>query len=126
MIQVPLYEVKNDLSRYLRIAEKEDVIITRHGVPAGILIGIEDPEDWWEEALLRHPLFQKRIAQARQSAREGKGITIEQLRAELQIDAPDVTSLPGKESEQDASSDKGDNQATTTEHTSTDEVDQSG
>jgi len=45
MIQVPLYEVKNDLSRYLRIAEKEDVIITRHGVPAGILIGIEDPED---------------------------------------------------------------------------------
>src|SRR3954470_14770621 len=90
MIQVPLYEVKNDLSRYLRIAEKEDVIITRHGVPAGILIGIEDPEDWWEEALLRHPRFQKRIAQARQSAREGKGITIEQLRAELNMEAPVV------------------------------------
>ena len=88
MIQVPLYEVKNDLSRYLRIAEKEDVIITRHGVPAGILIGIEDPEDWWEEALLRHPLFQKRIAQARQSGREGKGVSIEQLRAELNIEAP--------------------------------------
>lgn len=125
MIQVPLCEVKNDLSRYLRIAEKEDVIITRHGVPAGILIGIEDPEDWWEEALLRHPLFQKRIAQARQSAREGKGITIEQLRAELQIDAPDVTSLPGKESEQDASSAKGDSQATMTDHTTAGGVDQS-
>lgn len=91
MRQVPLYEVKNDLSRYLRIAETEDVIITRHGVPAGILIGFADPEDWWEEALLRHPLFQKRIAQARQSAREGKGITIEQLRAELNIEPP-VTS----------------------------------
>lgn len=88
MIQVPLYEVKNDLSRYLRIAEKEDVIITRHGVPAGILIGFEDPEDWWEEALLRHPLFQARIARARQSAREGKGSTIEQLRAELNIEPP--------------------------------------
>jgi prevent-host-death family protein len=88
MMQVPLYEVKNDLSRYLRIAEKEDVIITRHGVPAGILIGFEDPEEWWEEALLRHPRFKERIARARQSAREGKGVTIEQLRAELNIDPP--------------------------------------
>jgi prevent-host-death family protein len=91
MIQVPLYEVKNDLSRYLRIAEKEDVIITRHGVPAGILIGFEDPEDWWEEALLRHPQFKARIARARQSAREGKGITIEQLRTELNIEPPTLT-----------------------------------
>lgn len=48
---------------------------------------IEDPEEWWEEALLRHPPFQQRIAQARQSAREGKGISIEQLRAELNIEA---------------------------------------
>ncbi len=88
MIQVPLYEVKNDLSRYLRLAEKEDIIITRHGVPAGILIGFEDPEDWWEEALLRHPQFQARIARARQSVREGQGVTIEQLRAELNIEPP--------------------------------------
>jgi PHD/YefM family antitoxin component YafN of YafNO toxin-antitoxin module len=82
-------EAKEDLLT-LRAHErkKEDVIITRHGIPAGILIGIEAPEDWWEEALLRHPLFQKRIEQARQSAREGKGITIEQLRAELNIEAP--------------------------------------
>jgi prevent-host-death family protein len=88
MIQVPLYEVKNDLSRYLRIAEKEDVVITRHGVPAGILIGFEDPEDWWEEALLRNPQFQARITRARQSARAGKGVTIEQLREELKIEPP--------------------------------------
>ena len=67
MIQVPLCEVKNDLSRYLRIAEKEDVIITRHYVPAGILIGIKDPEDWREEALLRHSLFPKPIPRASQS-----------------------------------------------------------
>lgn len=38
MIQIPLNQVKDDLSRYLRMAEKEDIIITRHGVPAGILI----------------------------------------------------------------------------------------
>ena len=29
MIQIPLNQVKDDLSRYLRVAEKEDVIITR-------------------------------------------------------------------------------------------------
>ena len=59
MIQIPLSQVKDDLSRYLRLAEKEDVVITRHGIPAGILIGFEDPEAWWEELLLRDPSFSR-------------------------------------------------------------------
>jgi prevent-host-death family protein len=80
MIQVPLNQVKDDLSRYLRMAEKEDIIITRHGVPAGMLIGFEDPEAWWEELLLRDPRFKERVAQARNTLREGKGVSIEQLR----------------------------------------------
>ena len=33
MIQIPLNQVKDDLSRILRLAEKEDVIITRHDAP---------------------------------------------------------------------------------------------
>jgi prevent-host-death family protein len=85
MIQVALNEVKDDLSRYLRIAEKEDVIITRHGVPAGLLIGFADTDDWWEELLLRNPRFQERLEQARQSLREGKGITLEELRKKHNI-----------------------------------------
>lgn len=80
MIQVPLNQVKDDLSRYLRMAEKEDIVITRHGVPAGILIGFEDPEAWWEELLLRDPSFKDRIAQARSSLHEGRGSSIEALR----------------------------------------------
>lgn len=80
MIQVPLNQVKDSLSKYLRLAETEDVIITRHGVPAGILIGFADPEEWWEELLLRHPRFQARIVQARKSLDEGQGRSIEQLR----------------------------------------------
>ncbi|MBE2236272.1 MAG: type II toxin-antitoxin system Phd/YefM family antitoxin [Caldilineaceae bacterium] len=80
MIQVPLNQVKDELSRYLRMAETEDIIITRHGVPAGILIGFEDPEAWWEELLLRDPRFQERIAQARRALRDGQGIRIEDLR----------------------------------------------
>ena len=69
MIQIPLSQVKDDLSRYLRMAEKEDVIITRHGIPAGVLIGFEDPEAWWEELLLR----------------AGQGISIERLREKHNI-----------------------------------------
>jgi prevent-host-death family protein len=80
MKQVPLSEIKDDLSRYLRMAAKEDIIITRHGVPAGMLIGFEDSEDWWEELLLNHPRFQARIEQARRSLRTGKGISIETMR----------------------------------------------
>lgn len=80
MMQVPLNQVKDSLSKYLRLAETEDIIITRHGVPAGILIGFTDPDEWWEELLLRHPQFQARIVQARASLREGRGRSIEQLR----------------------------------------------
>ena len=87
MIQIPLNQVKDDLSRYLRMAEKEDIIITRHGVPAGILIGFEDPEAWWEELLLRDPRFRERVAQARSSLRDGQGISIEQLREKHNIES---------------------------------------
>ena len=80
MIRIPINQVKDDLSRVLRIAEKEDIIITRHGVPAGILIGFEDPEAWWEELLLRDPRFRARVARARGSLLDGQGISIEELR----------------------------------------------
>ena len=82
MLQIPLNQVKDDLSRYLRLAIAESVIITRHGVPAGMLVGFEDPEDWWEELLLRDPRLKTRVAEARKSLREGKGITLEQFRAQ--------------------------------------------
>ena len=36
--EVPLAEVKDDFSRYLREAEKGEIVITRHGKPAGVLI----------------------------------------------------------------------------------------
>ena len=39
MKEVALSEVKDDLSRYLRQAAKEEIVITRHGKAAGILIG---------------------------------------------------------------------------------------
>ena len=81
MKQVSVDEVKNDLSGYLQLAEKESVVITRDGQPVGILIGLEDSEDWWEDLMMRDPRFEAEIAQARQSLKEGQGISIEKLRA---------------------------------------------
>jgi prevent-host-death family protein len=45
MKTVPLSEVKDHLSRFLHLAEKEEIVITRHGKPAGVLIGFESEED---------------------------------------------------------------------------------
>ena len=39
MKEVALSEVKDDLSKYLRLAETEEIVITRHGKPAGLLVG---------------------------------------------------------------------------------------
>jgi prevent-host-death family protein len=46
MKEVPLSDVKDDLSRFLREAEKQEIVITRHGKPAGVLIGFESEDQW--------------------------------------------------------------------------------
>ena len=77
MKQVPLSEVKDDLSQYLSLAEKEDVIITRHGKPAGILIGLESEDDWFDYRLEHDPAFLERIQRARQSILSGHSAALE-------------------------------------------------
>jgi prevent-host-death family protein len=57
MKKAALSEVKDDLSKFLRQAEKEEVVITRHGRPAGILIGFSSEEDWFEYRLEHDPRF---------------------------------------------------------------------
>lgn len=79
MKKVALSEVKDDLSKYLRIAEREEVIITRHGKPAGVLIGFKSEEEWFEYRLERDPRFLERVTAARRSLRAGKGVKLEDL-----------------------------------------------
>lgn len=74
-----LAEIKDDLSRFLRLAESEEILITRHGRPAGILIGFETEEDWFDYRLEHHPEFLRRIAVARGAVREGRGVRLEDL-----------------------------------------------
>jgi prevent-host-death family protein len=80
MKEVALSEVKDDLSKYLRLAEKEEIVITRHGKPAGILIGFKSEDDWFEYRLENDPRFLKRIESARQSLRAGRGIKLENIK----------------------------------------------
>lgn len=75
--EVPLSAVKDDLSRFLREAGKRDIVITRHGKPAGVLIGFESEDDWFDYRLENDPRFLARIEQARNSLRKGHGIKIE-------------------------------------------------
>lgn len=77
MRQVPLSEVKDDLSRYLHEAEKQEIVITRHGKPAGVLIGFESEDDWFDYRLENDPRFLRRVDQARQSLRAGRGVRLE-------------------------------------------------
>ena len=79
MKEVPLSEVKDDLSRFLREAEKQEIVITRHGRPAGVLIGFESEEDWFEYRLETDPRFLRRIEAARASIRAGSGVRLEDL-----------------------------------------------
>lgn len=77
MKKVPLSAVKDDFSRYVRLAEKEEVVITRHGKPAGVLIGFETEDDWFDYRLENDPRFLQRIDNARNSLTLGKGIALE-------------------------------------------------
>ena len=80
--QVPLSEIKDDLSRYLREAETQEIVITRHGKPAGVLIGFQSEDEWFEYRLEHDARFLRRIEQARKSLRAGQGIRLEDLETE--------------------------------------------
>ncbi len=78
---VGLAEMKDDLSRYLRLAEEEEIVITRHGKPAGVLIGFRSEEDWFDYRLTHDPRFLTRVETARQHLRAGRGVRLEDVDA---------------------------------------------
>ena len=77
--EVPLSEIKDDLSRFLREAESREIVITRHGTPAGVLIGFGSEDAWFEYRLENDPRFLKRIMAARESLRSGLGVRLEDV-----------------------------------------------
>ena len=74
-----LSTIKDQLSRYLRVAEKDEVVILRHGKPAGVLTGFKDEDDWFDYKLENDPRFLDRIETARNSIQAGRGVRLEEL-----------------------------------------------
>ncbi|MGE4000724.1 MAG: type II toxin-antitoxin system Phd/YefM family antitoxin [Planctomycetaceae bacterium] len=79
MKKVALSEVKDELPKYLRIAETEQIMITRHDKPAGILVGFVSDYDWFDDQLEHDPRFLRRIEKARAGLRAGSGVRIEDV-----------------------------------------------
>lgn len=79
MKEVALSDVKGDMTKYLHLAEKEEIVITRHGKPAGILIGFESEDEWFDYRLEHDPRFFERIGASRQSLRAGRGVKLENI-----------------------------------------------
>ena len=79
MKRIALSDVKDDLSKYLHAAEREEIVITRHGKPAGILIGFTSEDDWFDYRLEHDPRFTRRIEAARKSVREERGVRFEDV-----------------------------------------------
>lgn len=77
--EVPLSEIKDDLSRFLHEAERQEIVIIRHGKPAGVLIGFESEDDWFEYKLENDPRFLRRIEQARKSLKAGRATRLEDM-----------------------------------------------
>lgn len=73
MQRATLSEVKNDLWKYLQIAETEEVLITRHGNAAGLLLGFASPGEW-----LKYEKSLQRIEVARDALRKDKGEPVEE------------------------------------------------
>lgn len=82
MKEVALSRIKDDLSRFLCEAETREIIITRHGKPAGVLIGFESEKDWFDYRLEHDARFLRRIELARRSLRAGRGVRLEDLEKE--------------------------------------------
>jgi len=93
MKEVALSDVKDDLSRYLRQAAREEIVITRHGKAAGVLIGFDSDDDWFDYRVENDPRFLDRIAAARASLRAGRGVRLEDVGEEA---TPDETADPGR------------------------------
>ena len=82
MKQVAFAEVKDHLSKYLVEAGEEQIVITKHGRPAGVLLGFASEDDWFDFRLENDPRFFKKIAEARASVRDGHGVSWQQVKKE--------------------------------------------
>jgi hypothetical protein len=80
MKRVALSEVKDQLSKTsTKRSEKRSSSPGTAGRPAGVLIGFEGEDDWFDYQLENDPAFLRRIRDARERLRAGEGVRLEDL-----------------------------------------------
>ena len=72
-------EAKNDICGIIREAESEEVLITRHGKPAAVVIGFRDEDDWFDYKMEHDETFLRKVAKAREEIREGRFVSLDDL-----------------------------------------------
>ncbi|HLG19570.1 MAG TPA: type II toxin-antitoxin system Phd/YefM family antitoxin [Bdellovibrionota bacterium] len=78
---IGLGEAKNELSSYVTQSQKDRVLITRHGKPAALMIGVEGEE--LEDLLIRaNPRFWQMIEKRR---KESQTISAQEMRKRLGV-----------------------------------------
>ena len=79
---VPLAEAKDQLSAYVETAQQERILVTRHGRPAALIIGVQGED--LEDLLTRSdPDFWKMIEARRRSGR--KLLSADEVRRRLGV-----------------------------------------
>ena len=85
-------ELKNQMSRFLKQAQKEDIIVTSRGKPIALISGLssDDLEDY---ALVSDEELKFRLEAGIKAADEGKLVAIEDLiaKAEAELEAQNAT-----------------------------------
>ena len=72
-------EAKNDICAIIRKSEKDEVVITRHGKPAAVIIGFADEDAWFDYRLEHDETFLRKIAKARGQIQRGEFVSLEKL-----------------------------------------------
>ncbi|MFH5878999.1 type II toxin-antitoxin system Phd/YefM family antitoxin [Arthrobacter sp. NA-172] len=88
MQTLPLSTVKARLSELVDAASvtHEQVVITKNGVPAAVIIGTDEWESLQETLFwLSQPNVREELAEGRKEVSEGRGISEEQIRAEFGV-----------------------------------------
>ena len=79
MITTALDNLKDNLAAFVAKAAEEDVVITNHGRPVGVLQGFAKDDDYEEYLLLNDPRFHTIVAESRQEYRGGKFTPLEDI-----------------------------------------------
>ena len=70
---------KNDICALIREAEDAEVVVTRHGKPAAVIIGFADDDAWFDYRLEHDERFLQKIAKARDQIKRGEFVSLDKL-----------------------------------------------